>query len=103
MKAIERFKIGLKKNQIFYKQTHYLYVLKNNYQNDESKFIISMLDFGDMLIHHVTGFIYRYKRFRTKEEVLNYFLEIYRADPIIMNDIKFRKHLPYIKQIIELY
>ena len=96
--------ITLKKNQIFYKQYYYLDLLKK-YNNDEARLIKNILQFGEELLYHITGFLYRYKKFRTHDEVVNYFISLYykKGEFGLQDDIRFRKDSKSIKLICNLY
>lgn len=99
--------VRLVKNQIFYKQYFYMNLLDTHYKNRESDWIVTMLEFGDELLHHVAGYLYRIKKFRTQQEVIDYLLWVYSGEEtgrIFELDIKFRNsHLPFIKKLINLY
>lgn len=96
--------IKLRKNQIFYKQYFYIDLLER-YKNDEYRLISNILQFGEELLYHITGFLYRYKKFRTHEEVVNYFINLYypKNEFNLIKDIQFRRDSKYIKIICDLY
>lgn len=96
--------IPLRKHPIFYKQYYYTDLLKKEYQGNERKFIRNMMMFGDMLIHHVHGYLYRIKKFRTQREVTDYFIWVYNNGCFdVMGELEFRKQKDYLRTIIQLY
>ena len=60
-----------------------------------------MLQFGEELLYHITGFLYRYKKLRTHDEVVNYFISLYykKGEFGLQDDILFRRDSKYIKFI----
>lgn len=100
--------IPLRKHQIFYKQYQRLQVLNKHYYNNEYLWICTLLSFGDMdyVIH---GYIYRIKKLRTRKQVSDYFINLFRYDDVWFNgtmfisDILFRKYASRLRFIINMY
>lgn len=95
--------IKLRKNQIFYKQNYYMDLIQNQYGGDDGKWVINMLMFGKDLLHYITAYLYRIKGFRTSDEVCKYFIHIFNQEPLWENDRLWRKYMPLMHIIIDLY
>lgn len=90
----------LRKHPLFFHRERTLDMIS---RQGEYKIIRDLLMIG--LLYRIHGYIYREKKLRYKEEVIDYFSSLFfpRNELGIMKEIEFHKYKKDILKIIELY